>query len=115
MSKSPQVSLDAEALVAQMLAAAAKSLRKDWPKARTYAELEIRKLVATLLMIQALHAAGQLSAEEARLLLDMQKNATRSVLLTLRGLGIIAVEKAINAALKVVRQAINTALGFALL
>ena len=45
----------------------------------------------------------------------MQKNASRSVLLTVEGLGILAVEEAINAALDVIKGAANKAIGFALL
>jgi hypothetical protein len=37
------------------------------------------------------------------------------VLLTLEGLGLLAVEAAINAALKVVSDTVNSAIGFALL
>jgi hypothetical protein len=44
----------------------------------------------------------------------MQKRATRTVLMTAEGLGALAVEKAINAALDVVRPVVNRVLGFAL-
>jgi hypothetical protein len=36
------------------------------------------------------------------------------VLLTVEGLGLLAVEQAINAALRVVKDTVNTALGFVL-
>jgi hypothetical protein len=39
----------------------------------------------------------------------------RIVLLTIEGLGILAVEAAINAAIDVVRSSVNTALGWAIL
>ena len=45
----------------------------------------------------------------------MQKNATKTVFLTVEGLGILAVEAAMNAALKTIRDAVNTAVGFVLL
>ncbi|MCI0363014.1 MAG: hypothetical protein L0Y44_04220 [Phycisphaerales bacterium] len=107
--------LNAKHLVAQMLGAAAKVLKKDWKESKSYAEMEFTKLAQTIVMIQTNHALGQLSTTEAKLLLDIQKNAMRSVMLTLEGLGIIAVEKAINAALKVVRDTVNSAVGFVLL
>jgi hypothetical protein len=47
--------------------------------------------------------------------MEMQKNAARMVLLAIEGLGILAVEAAINAALAVVKEAVNGALDFALL
>ena len=60
-------------------------------------------------------AAGQINQAQAVLLLDMQKSASRSVLLALQGLALLAVEAAINAALGVVKTAVNTAIGFALI
>lgn len=107
--------LTAEALVKPMLAAAAAALRERWPQTRNYARLEFNKFAQTVLMIQASYALGELSKTEAKLLLDIQRNAMRSVLLTLEGLGLISVERAINAALKAVRDAVNAAIGFALL
>ena len=107
--------LKTDALVKQMLSAAGKVLKKDWPEARKYAELEFTKLAQTMAMIQTQHKLGELNKTEARLLMDIQRHAARAVLLTLEGLGAIAVEKAINAAFRVVRDAVNAAIGFALL
>ena len=45
----------------------------------------------------------------------MQTSASRNVLLCLQGLALLAVEEAINASLDVVKTAVNTALGFALI
>ena len=39
----------------------------------------------------------------------------QTVLLTIEGLGIVAVQNAINAALSVVKDTVNTAIGFTLL
>mgnify|MGYP003439191727 FL=1 len=47
--------------------------------------------------------------------LEIQKNATRMVLMTIEGLGILAAEAAITAALNVVKDSVNTAVGFSLL
>ena len=47
--------------------------------------------------------------------MEIQKNASRTVLLTIEGLGLLAVEAAINAALNVVKDAVNTGIGFTLL
>ena len=107
--------LKVDDLVKRMLTAAAGPLKAEWPDAKAYAELEFTKLAQTLLMIQASYALGQINKTEAKLLLDIQRNAARSVLLTLQGLGALAVEQAINAALKTVRDAVNAAIGFALI
>lgn len=107
--------LDADKLARAMLAAARAALKKQWPAAKAYAEMEFRKLAQTLVMIEAQHALGELSKTEAKLLLEIQRNAARSVLLTLEGMGVIAAERAINAALRIVRDTVNAAVGFALL
>lgn len=109
------MSLNASQLSKEILGAFKGVLTKKWPDIREYGEAESKKLAQTLIMIEALMASGKINEEQASLHLEIQKNATRTVLLTLEGLGILAVEAAINAALGVVRGAVNTAIGFALL
>lgn len=102
-------------LVASMLNAAKGSLGKDWPKARDFAESELPKLARSLADIGGLLAQGKITEVEARSLLEIHKNTTRTVLLTVKGLGLLAVENAINAALGAVKDAVNGAVGLALL
>jgi hypothetical protein len=59
-------------------------------------------------------AKGQIDEEEARLVLEVQKNASRSILLTIKGLGIVSVENAINGAMGVLRKSIEKATGIAI-
>lgn len=92
-----------------------KTLREKTPDIKNYAESESQKLAQSLVMIEQLAATGKIDEYEAKLHLDIQKNATRMVFLTIEGLGVLAVEQAINAALAAVKDAVNTALGFALL
>ena len=65
--------------------------------------------------IGKLTANGEISAAEAKALIAIHKNTTRTVLLTVQGLGLLAVEKAVNAALGSVKDAVNGAVGVALL
>ncbi|MFV5212767.1 hypothetical protein ACLIIZ_03450 [Azonexus caeni] len=103
--------LDTGELSQAILAAFQGSLHERWPEIREYGESEAKKLV----MIEALQASGKITPAQAALHLEIQKNACRSVLLTLEGLGLLAVEAALDAALDVVRETVNGALGFALL
>jgi hypothetical protein len=107
--------LDAGALAEQMLAAALPILIKNAQDAEAFAETEFTKIAQTIVSIGELVAAGQIDQQQAGLLLDMQKSASRTVLLTLKGLALLAVEEAINAALDVVAGAVNVALGFKLI
>ena len=109
----PEINM--EKLVKDMVGAASGVLKEKWPSVKTYAEAEFKKLGETVIAVQKSKLTGNITEEEARLLLEMQKNAMRSVFLTVEGLGIIAVEEAINAAMAVVRSTINTAIGWSIL
>jgi hypothetical protein len=109
------MALDAGVLAQAMLAAARGKLKKQWPIVREYAAAEARKTAETLAMIERLRLAGDISPKEARLLLDMQRSAATAVLLTIEGMGLLAAESAINAAVGAVRTAVNKAVGFALI
>ena len=56
-----------------------------------------------------------ITEEEANILITMHKRSMTTVLLTIKGLGLLAIEAAINAALGVARDTINTAIGWKLL
>jgi transposase len=79
-----------------------------------YAQSEAKKLVTSAAEIAQLRLSGQIDDEEARLHLEIQKNASRAVLMAIEGISIIAAEQAINAALTVVGNALKTATGLAL-
>lgn len=102
-------------VVPRMLQAAKGPLAKGGADARAYATSEFKKIGETLLFIEREVGSGRMTPERARLHLEMQKNAAKMVLLTLEGLGILAVEAAINGALSVVKDAVNTSLGIELI
>lgn len=103
--------IDIEKLLKAMLEAASGVLKNHWPKAKDYTENEFRKLLLEAQHIAKLKAEGKITEQEAAYLMDLQRNASRAVLLAIEGLGILAVEAAINAALAVVGDTINSALG----
>jgi hypothetical protein len=109
------MALDVGTLATQMLSAALPILKKDAQDAESFAKTEFTKIAQTIVSIGEQIASGQINQQQASLLLDMQTNASRCVLLTLQGLALLAVEEAINAALGVVKTAVNAAVGFALI
>jgi hypothetical protein len=109
------MALDAKALASQMLAAALPILQKDATDAEAFAKMEFTNVAQTILSIGEQLVTGQINQQQAQLLLEMQTGASRNVLLTLQGLGLLAVEAAIDAALDVIKTAVNTAVGFALI
>jgi len=109
------MAIDVAALAAQMSNAALPILKSSAPSIGGYVQGECAKIAQTIATIESERAASGISDDEAKLLLEMQKGAMRSVLLSAEGLGLLAVEKAINAALDAVKPIVNVALGFALL
>ncbi len=75
-----------------------------------YAKAEATKLATSALEIAQLRVKGIINDEELALHLEIQKHASRAVLMAIKGIGIIAAEQAINAAFAVIRNAVNAAL-----
>ena len=57
---------------------------------------------------------GTPADEEAKLHLDIQKHASRAVLMAIEGVSILGAEQAVNGALSVIGTAIRTATGLSL-
>lgn len=108
-------SLDVGTLAQQMLAAALPILKKGATDAESFAKTEFTKIAQTIVSITEQLATGQINADQAKLLLQMQTNASRAVLLTLEGLALLAVEQAIQAALNVVAGVVNGFVHFPLI
>ena len=79
---------------------------------RGFATAEFDKLATTAIHIET--AQPPIPADHARILWDMQTNATRAALAAVEGPTLPLAEAVIIAALAVVAQAIDTAVGFAL-
>lgn len=109
------MSLKISDLVKPMLKAAQDSLADDWPKAKEYGAMEFPRLARSLVDIARLAADGRVNRQQARALARIHRNTALMVLLTIEGLGIIAVENAVNAALRAVGDAVNAAAGVSLL
>ncbi|MBK7189898.1 MAG: hypothetical protein IPH86_14790 [bacterium] len=74
----------------------------------------MKRLAESLAAIAKLVATKKVNQRQAKALLRIHSNTTQSVLLTIDGLGVIAVEDAINAALGAARDTVNSAVGFKL-
>jgi hypothetical protein len=83
------MSLDVGELAKKMFEAFESSLTDKWPEVKDYAETEAKKMAESLVMIEKLILTDQINEEQAKLHFQIQRNATRMVLLTIEGLGII--------------------------
>lgn len=109
------MALEIDQLLPQMLAAASAVVDKKWPVVKAYAESEFKKIGQELLFIEQQVISGKMTREQAELHLELQTQASRNVMLALEGMSILTAEAAINAALGAVKQAVNAAIGIALL
>lgn len=107
--------INPQELIGPILAAVKPILTKSWGEVKEYAEGEAAKMAETLATIAQLRAAGKINDEQAQALLSMQKNAMQAVLLTVEGIGLIAAQRAVNAALAAVKDTVNGVLPVPLL
>ncbi|MDN3669151.1 hypothetical protein QWY93_07405 [Echinicola jeungdonensis] len=107
--------IDTEELLKNMIKGAKGVLKKHWKEAEPFAEQELKVLAENLKLIGKLKLEGKINEAQAKHYFEIQKSSVRIVLLTIEGLGILAVEDAINSALDAVRDTVNRALGWSLL
>lgn len=99
----------------KMFDAAKASLGNKFALVKQYLKAESEKLAITLRMILESYALKEISKAEAKILLNQQKVAASAVLTAAEGMTAVAVQAALNAALKVAKDFINSQIGFPLL
>lgn len=109
------MSLDAQALLIEMVEAARNVLGKKWPEISELTTSELAGVAEGITVIEGLLLEGRMTQEQAQLVLDMKRSSAETILLSAKGMSERAIEDAINAAMDVVRATVNTAVDFALL
>lgn len=99
----------------QMVGAAKEVLSEHWTEIKPFAEQEFKSFARNISLIGKLKIKKKITLEQAKHHLEIQRSSIRIVLLTMKGLGIIAVENAINAAISIVRDTVNKTIGWALI
>lgn len=98
-----------------MTGAAKEVLKEHWKEIKPFAEQEFKSYARNIHLIGKLKLKGEISLEQSQYYLKIQRSSIRTVLLTIEGLGIIAVENAINAAINIVRDTVNKTIGWSLI
>ena len=106
--------LDINKVVSDMLQASASALVKGGTQASEYASHEYTQFIEDIEHVQTMAEQGTVTAEEAQALVNQYKLSMQAVFLCIEGLGVVAVQNAINAALQVLNDAISAALGTAI-
>lgn len=102
--------VNAEAIYRAMMDAGEDAFKDGWEAVKTYAPAEFKKMAVQLVSIAknvALHEADEsqgYSAKTGKILFKMQRTACESVLVAVTQLTLIAVQKAINAIMKVLKD-----------
>ena len=109
------MALDVTSLAASMLTAAEGSVKAGWATVQPFAKTQMTNIAQQIADIESQLVAKSITQQQASLLLDMQKNASRAALLTIEGMGLVTAQNVLNAALGAIATAVNGALGFALL
>jgi hypothetical protein len=105
--------LDVTKVVGAMLQASAAALAKGGQKATEYATHEYAAFISDIEHVQTMAEEGTISKAEAQALVDQHKLSMQAVLVAIEGLGLIAVQEAINAALRALNDALKDTLGSA--
>lgn len=109
--------MDWEAVGANMVKEAKASASSNWPTLKDYAVHEFENLARVAAQIEKRKndPANPISELDAKFRMDQYYYASRSVLYGIEGLTNIVVQNSWNAAMKVLGQAINTAIKWPLL
>jgi hypothetical protein len=111
------MALDFDEVFGKMMDAAADAFEDGWDSVKDYAPAEFKKMATQLVDITENVARYEndntkgYSPETGKVLLQMQRNATESVLVAVSTLTLIAVQKAINTILQVLKDTFQAAIG----
>ena len=94
-------------ILQKMPDAAKASFGGHLPETLSYVEEELKKLLDEVKNVEVKKTLGQIDAETAEILLDSLINAARTVELTGAGIVKVEAEKALNAAIKTLTDALN--------
>ena len=102
--------LDVDKVVSDMVQASASALIKGGKQATEYATHEYAGFIADIEHVQTMAEKGTITKAEAQALVEQHKLSMQAVLVAIEGLSLIAVQNAINAALKVLKEALSGSL-----
>jgi hypothetical protein len=94
-------------LLERMLEAAAEPLQDHFDEAKDFAQQSFKSILENAELVATKTAAGDITEEQAKILLRMQITSAQTVLLTIEGIGLLAAQRAVNAAIQVVKDLVN--------
>lgn len=106
--------LDINQVLSDSVAATKTIVGKHWKNLEPFAEHEFRKFAESTEFLAQLKLKGQISDEELKARLEIQRLALKNVLLTIAGIGLITAQEIINAVLAIISDGILKSLSLVL-
>ena len=107
--------IDTGDVASQMMTAAAAAFGEGWDKVRAFVKIEFKTIARRIKEIAKAFAFGDIDEDTARLLVRMQRNNSAAAIAATTTMVLVTIENIINAALAVVKDTLNAAIGFTLL
>lgn len=104
------LNLDFNDISKNMLNAAQASLKVNADDIKSLAEGELKDFARRSIELAEKVSNGSISLEQAKLILKIRQNAVETVLLSIAGIGLLAVQEAMNAIIDVLKGSINKAI-----
>jgi hypothetical protein len=86
-----------------MVNACSKAQFNNWDSTRPHAENEFNSLLQILLWLAEMRKSNEMTTEQARIRVDIQKNTMRTRLMTLPSVGMVDAEHIINTGIDSIR------------
>jgi len=83
---------------------------KSWKRVKPYAEVEFKKFAESAVFLAKLKLAGEISEEELKQRIIIQRTSLSNVLLTIEGMALSTAQNVVNAVLGIVAKGVFTAL-----
>lgn len=96
------MAIDVKSLTAAMITGARRAVGTRWPAIRALAEAELGKVALTIQEAQQMVARGEITAERAAQYVEMQRTHAQSVLINLRGIGVLTAREVLDAAIRAI-------------
>lgn len=103
---------DRQSYLKLMLRACEEQQIEQWQNIKAHAENELRSLLLMIEWLAEMKTAGEISTEQARIHIDIQKNTMRTRLMSLPGISMVAAEHLINNAIDSVRKDLYEEIGW---
>lgn len=106
--------MDYEQILKEAFDATKATVGKSWRTLKPYAEVEFRKFAESAEHLAKLKLTGEITEEELKQRLIIQRTSLSNVLLTIEGVSLATAQDVVNLLLRIVSKSVFTALKVAL-